>query len=186
MPDYRYLIVGGGLTADAACKGIRSVDADGSIGLIGDEPDPPYAAPAALEGAVARKGRELDLARDRRAGRRPASRPRGGRTRPRRPNGDRRPWRDARLREAACSPRAGARARSRMLRTGVVYYRTVADYRAVRDGREGGNVGRGRRRRVHRLRARCVARGERLCRDHGLSGRCDRRADLPLGTSRCS
>ena len=45
MSDYRYLIVGGGLTGDAACKGIRSLDADGSIGLIGDEPDPPYARP---------------------------------------------------------------------------------------------------------------------------------------------
>ncbi len=50
MPDYRYLIVGGGLTGDAACKGIRSVDADGSIGLIGDEPDPPYARPPLSKG----------------------------------------------------------------------------------------------------------------------------------------
>ena len=50
MPDYRYLIVGGGLTADAACKGIRSVDAEGSIGLIGDEPDPPYLRPPLSKG----------------------------------------------------------------------------------------------------------------------------------------
>ena len=50
MPDYRYLIVGGGLTADAACKGIRSVDAEASIGLIGDEPDPPYARPPLSKG----------------------------------------------------------------------------------------------------------------------------------------
>ena len=50
MSDYRYLIVGGGLTGDAACKGIRSVDADGSIGLIGDEPDPPYARPPLSKG----------------------------------------------------------------------------------------------------------------------------------------
>jgi len=41
----RYLIVGGGLTGDAACKGIRSVDADGSITLVGDESHPPYARP---------------------------------------------------------------------------------------------------------------------------------------------
>jgi len=50
VPDYRYLIVGGGLTGDAACKGIRSLDADGSIGLIGDEPDPPYARPPLSKG----------------------------------------------------------------------------------------------------------------------------------------
>ena len=45
MPDYRYLIVGGGMTADAACRGIRDHDADGSIGLVGEEPDPPYSRP---------------------------------------------------------------------------------------------------------------------------------------------
>ena len=45
MADYRYLIVGGGMTGDAACKGIRSIDPDGSIGLVGAEPDPPYARP---------------------------------------------------------------------------------------------------------------------------------------------
>ena len=45
MPDYRYLIVGGGMTGDAACRGIRDHDADGSIGLVGEEPDPPYSRP---------------------------------------------------------------------------------------------------------------------------------------------
>ena len=45
MPDYRYLIVGGGMTGDAACRGIRDHDPDGSIGLIGEEPDPPYSRP---------------------------------------------------------------------------------------------------------------------------------------------
>ena len=38
-----YLIVGGGMTADAACKGIRDIDPDGKIVLVGDEPHPPYA-----------------------------------------------------------------------------------------------------------------------------------------------
>src|SRR5471032_2349639 len=42
---YRYLIVGGGLTADAACKGIRERDADGPIGLVAGEAFPPYARP---------------------------------------------------------------------------------------------------------------------------------------------
>jgi 3-phenylpropionate/trans-cinnamate dioxygenase ferredoxin reductase component len=45
MPDYRYLIVGGGMTADAAVRGIRDHDPDGSIGLVGEEPDPPYSRP---------------------------------------------------------------------------------------------------------------------------------------------
>jgi NAD(P)H-nitrite reductase large subunit len=45
MQTTRYLIVGGGLTGDAACKGIREVDGDGAIALVGDEPHPPYARP---------------------------------------------------------------------------------------------------------------------------------------------
>jgi 3-phenylpropionate/trans-cinnamate dioxygenase ferredoxin reductase subunit len=45
MRTYRYLIVGGGLTADAACKGIRERDHDGSIGVLAEEPYPPYARP---------------------------------------------------------------------------------------------------------------------------------------------
>jgi 3-phenylpropionate/trans-cinnamate dioxygenase ferredoxin reductase subunit len=45
MPDYDYLIVGGGMTADAAVRGIREVDIDGSLGLISLEPDPPYNRP---------------------------------------------------------------------------------------------------------------------------------------------
>ena len=43
--DYTYLIVGGGMAADAAVHGIREVDADGTIGLISTEPDPPYKRP---------------------------------------------------------------------------------------------------------------------------------------------
>ena len=50
MSTYRYLIVGGGMTGDAACKGIRSIDPDGSIALVGDEPDPPYARPPLTKG----------------------------------------------------------------------------------------------------------------------------------------
>jgi NADPH-dependent 2,4-dienoyl-CoA reductase/sulfur reductase-like enzyme len=40
-----HLIVGGGMTADAACKGIRDLDPDGKIVLVGDDPHPPYARP---------------------------------------------------------------------------------------------------------------------------------------------
>lgn len=45
MPTYRYLIIGGGMTADAAVQGIRELDPLGSIGLIGTETDPPYDRP---------------------------------------------------------------------------------------------------------------------------------------------
>ena len=45
MLSTRYLIVGGGLTGDAACKGIREVDAEGAIALVADEPYAPYSRP---------------------------------------------------------------------------------------------------------------------------------------------
>jgi 3-phenylpropionate/trans-cinnamate dioxygenase ferredoxin reductase component len=50
VADFRYLIVGGGMTADAACKGIRDHDEDGSIGLFGEEPYEPYARPPLTKG----------------------------------------------------------------------------------------------------------------------------------------
>ena len=45
MTDYRYLIIGGGMTAAAAADGIREVDSTGTIGLISAEPDAPYNRP---------------------------------------------------------------------------------------------------------------------------------------------
>jgi len=45
MPSYHYLIIGGGMAADAAARGIRELDAHGSIGIISAEADPPYARP---------------------------------------------------------------------------------------------------------------------------------------------
>ncbi len=45
MQDYRYLIIGGGMTAAAALKGIREVDAQGSIGLLTADTHPPYPRP---------------------------------------------------------------------------------------------------------------------------------------------
>ncbi len=50
MPHYKYLIVGGGITADAAVEGIRSIDREAAIGLIGAEPDPPYNRPPLSKG----------------------------------------------------------------------------------------------------------------------------------------
>jgi 3-phenylpropionate/trans-cinnamate dioxygenase ferredoxin reductase subunit len=43
--SYKYLIVGGGMTADAAAHSIREDDPEGTIGLIGIENNPPYARP---------------------------------------------------------------------------------------------------------------------------------------------
>jgi 3-phenylpropionate/trans-cinnamate dioxygenase ferredoxin reductase component len=45
MANARYLIVGGGMTADAAVRGIRELDSDGSITILSAEPDAPYARP---------------------------------------------------------------------------------------------------------------------------------------------
>jgi 3-phenylpropionate/trans-cinnamate dioxygenase ferredoxin reductase subunit len=43
--DYRYLIVGGGMAADAAVRGIRTRDADGSVAVLCGEKHPPYDRP---------------------------------------------------------------------------------------------------------------------------------------------
>jgi NADPH-dependent 2,4-dienoyl-CoA reductase/sulfur reductase-like enzyme len=50
MPNYTYLIVGGGMTGDAALQGIREVDRAGSIGLISAESHPPYNRPPLSKG----------------------------------------------------------------------------------------------------------------------------------------
>lgn len=50
MPQYKYLIVGGGMTADAAVNGIREIDPDGSIGVISAEGNPPYNRPPLSKG----------------------------------------------------------------------------------------------------------------------------------------
>jgi 3-phenylpropionate/trans-cinnamate dioxygenase ferredoxin reductase subunit len=50
MPNYRYLIIGGGMTADAAVQGIRDVDKAGSIGVMASEPYPPYNRPPLTKG----------------------------------------------------------------------------------------------------------------------------------------
>jgi 3-phenylpropionate/trans-cinnamate dioxygenase ferredoxin reductase subunit len=50
MPDFKYVIVGGGMTGNAAALGIRSVDSSGSIALVGEEPVRPYARPPLTKG----------------------------------------------------------------------------------------------------------------------------------------
>jgi len=45
MASYKYLIIGAGMTADAAVRGIRELDPDGGIGMIGNDLHPPYNRP---------------------------------------------------------------------------------------------------------------------------------------------
>src|SRR5437879_13622603 len=75
MPHYRYLIVGAGMTGDAAVRGIREIDSSGPIGVIGAEPHPPYNRPPLSKGlwkdqsieqiwrGTAKLGAELHLGR---------------------------------------------------------------------------------------------------------------------------
>jgi NADPH-dependent 2,4-dienoyl-CoA reductase/sulfur reductase-like enzyme len=56
--DYPYLIVGGGMTGDAAIQGILEADPGASIGLIGEEADPPYNRPPLTKGLW--KGKPLE------------------------------------------------------------------------------------------------------------------------------
>src|SRR5262249_3156919 len=58
MPNYTYLIVGGGMTADAAVHGIREVDRGGSIGLLSAERHLPYARPPVTKALWKGKPRE--------------------------------------------------------------------------------------------------------------------------------
>ena len=50
MPEYKYLIIGGGMTAGAAVQGIRSKDKSGAIGIITREGNPPYKRPPLSKG----------------------------------------------------------------------------------------------------------------------------------------
>jgi NADPH-dependent 2,4-dienoyl-CoA reductase/sulfur reductase-like enzyme len=58
MPNYNYLIIGGGMTADSAVNGIREIDPEGSIGILTSEPDPPYDRPPLTKALW--KGQALD------------------------------------------------------------------------------------------------------------------------------
>src|SRR5512146_628298 len=50
MRETRYLIVGGGMTGHAAAAAVRELDPDGTVALIGEEPDRPYARPPLSKG----------------------------------------------------------------------------------------------------------------------------------------
>ena len=130
MHSTRYLIVGGGMTGDAAAKSIREHDADGSITLVGDDPQPPYKRPPLTKGlwsggdeakiwcGTADAGVELRL------GRRIASIDVDAR-RATDDQGEEYAWEKLLL-------ATGGRPRTLDGADGVVYYRTLDDYRRVR------------------------------------------------------
>ena len=130
MQNTNYLIVGGGLTADAACKGIREGDPDGKIMLVGEEPYAPYARPPLskslwkgdAENTIWRGTDELDV--DVRLGRRIVTLDIGGRV----ATDDKgRRYRYERLLLAT-----GGRPRRLPFGDDVIYFRTVDDYRRLR------------------------------------------------------
>lgn len=63
MAHYKYLIVGGGIAADAAAKGIRELDPEGTIGVVSIEPDPPYDRPPLTKGMWKGKPKEKIMRR---------------------------------------------------------------------------------------------------------------------------
>lgn len=58
MERYQYIIIGGGMTADAAAKGIRELDRSGALALFGAEKHRPYNRPPLTKGLW--KGKPLE------------------------------------------------------------------------------------------------------------------------------
>jgi 3-phenylpropionate/trans-cinnamate dioxygenase ferredoxin reductase component len=58
MSHHKYLIIGGGMTADSAIQGIRETDRSGTIAVISDEKDPPYDRPPLSKALW--KGKEIE------------------------------------------------------------------------------------------------------------------------------
>ncbi|TMB95869.1 MAG: NAD(P)/FAD-dependent oxidoreductase [Chloroflexi bacterium] len=50
MAHYKHLVIGGGMTGHAAVQAIRKADPDGTIGLFSMEPDKPYRRPPLTKG----------------------------------------------------------------------------------------------------------------------------------------
>ncbi len=132
MGAFRYLIVGGGMTADAACRGIRDRDSDGSVGLVGEEPFAPYARPPlskALwkgqeESSVWRGTKELGV--ELLVGRRVTSLDLDGRTATD-DTGETHSY------EKLLLATGGTPRRVEAWDDGVVYYRTLETYRKLRE-----------------------------------------------------
>jgi NADPH-dependent 2,4-dienoyl-CoA reductase/sulfur reductase-like enzyme len=131
--QYDYLIIGAGMTADAAAKSIRKADANGSIGIVGDEADAPYERPplskALWKGDKPVESVDLDTARAEATlhlGRRAGARDRAAHT-VTDAHGDSYRYRRLLLATGATPRRLGFSGER------VVNYRTLADYRRLRE-----------------------------------------------------
>lgn len=131
MRACKYLIVGGGMTADAAVLGIREVDPDGPIVLVSAESDPPYNRPPLSK--TLWKGDALDSIW-RKGGSGVASL-HLGRTVEALDLEDRKATDDkgeTYLFEKILLATGGTVRRLPFESEGIIYYRTLADYRALR------------------------------------------------------
>ncbi len=137
MTRYKYLIVGGGMTAASAVEGIRKHDRSGSIGLISLEADPPYDRPPLSKklwsgkplDSIWRKTGELGV--DMHLGRRGSSiDPENRRVTDDR--GDDYRYEKLLLATGGSPRRLSADAE------GMIYFRTLEDYRALRAAAEVG------------------------------------------------
>ncbi|HEY7206673.1 MAG TPA: FAD/NAD(P)-binding oxidoreductase [Gaiellaceae bacterium] len=132
MNSTRYLIVGAGMTGDAAAKGIREHDPDGSIVLVGAEEHEPYKRPPLTKG-LWKGGEEAKIWRgttelpgvDLRLGRKIVSLDLEGR----RATDDR--GEDYSYEKLLLA--TGGEPRRLKNAEGVVYYRTLDDYRGLRE-----------------------------------------------------
>ncbi|MBQ4854915.1 FAD-dependent oxidoreductase [Rhodanobacter sp. B2A1Ga4] len=128
-----YLIIGGGMTADAAAKAIRQVDAAANVGIVGAEAQPPYQRPplskalwkgdksvADIDLATAQSGATLH------AGRRVESLDRVART-ARDDHGDSYRYRRLLLATGATPRRLPFEGGER-----IIHFRTLDDYQALR------------------------------------------------------
>ena len=137
MTAARYLIVGGGMTGDAAVKGIREHDADGSITLVGAEEHPPYKRPPLTKG-LWKGGDEEKIWKgteergvDVRLGRRIVSLDLDARL-AKDDAGEEYAYEKVLLATGGTPRRLGGDD------SAVIYYRTLSDYRAVRELADGG------------------------------------------------
>jgi NADPH-dependent 2,4-dienoyl-CoA reductase/sulfur reductase-like enzyme len=129
--NYDYLIIGAGMTADAAARAIRVEDAKGTIGIVGAEADPPYSRPPLTKGlwkgdapdSIWRK--TADIGADLHLGRRVQTIDRGAHS-VRDDRGVAFTYRKLLLANGG-EPRRLADAPA-----DVIYYRTLEDYRKVR------------------------------------------------------
>jgi 3-phenylpropionate/trans-cinnamate dioxygenase ferredoxin reductase component len=137
LREYRYLVIGGGMTGDAVCQGIREVDGDGTIALVGEEQHAPYKRPPLTKG-LWKGGDEAKIWRntaernvDLHLGRQIVSLDLEG-NRAVDDAGDEYRYERVILATGGSPRRLGEGAED------VVYYRTLDDYRRVRELSDGG------------------------------------------------